>query len=194
MFTQKLAIITLLIISGMSSCPSITELADRIPALLSVSTQTQKADVVVVFAGGGGKRIRHAATLVEAGLAKSILILGTEPEKECALSILDKWFPGNSVDILLPECALPNTKTSAQFACKLLSQSSMNSAIVVSDQWHLRRISLLMKQYGGSSCSHLAYSAPVKPTTTPWWKNVDETWNVSTECIKLAGCAIMSLV
>ena len=194
MLTQRLVIITLLIISGMTSCPSLTELADRIPAILSVSSQTHSADIVVVFAGGGGKRIRHAASLVESGLAKRILILGTEPEKECALSILNEWFPSKSVDILLPQCPLPNTDTSAQFACSLLSETSMKSAIIVSDQWHLRRISLLMARYGSKSNLRLGYSAPRSDTTTPWWKNVRQSWNVSTECIKLAGCAIMSFV
>ena len=191
MLTPRLLIIALLVASGFTSMPGLTEIADKLPNALSVSSKSAAAEVIVVFAGGGGKRVRHAAALAEAGYAKRILILGTNPEKECALSILDGWFPEKNVEILLPECALPNTDTSAKFACSLLTQSKMDKAIIVSDEWHLRRISLLMARYG--NIAQLGYSAPTT-SSRPWWVDVRQTKNISTECIKLAGCAIMSLI
>ena len=170
-------------------------LPGKLGSLISMESNSrlQRSEVIIVFAGGGGERIKHAAKLAESGLGKRILILGTEAEKNCALSILKPWFPEEKVSLIIPKRSVKDTHASALQACRFLLQSKWSKGIVVSDSWHLRRIKLLMEHYYTGAKKSLSYSG-VSHRSKDWKKSKKRRALMSSECAKLAACAIMTFV
>lgn len=184
-------IIAMTLFTGFLLIPT-RELASLVKAVVTVDSSINEADIIIVYAGGSGRRIKHAAELARAGYASNILILGTSGEKEFATSILNSWFKDQKVKVLFSSEPLPDTDTSAEFAAAYLEETGSKRAIMVSDDWHLRRISLLMKNYSSSN-DGIMYSHP-STQLTKWWDKDDKISLVVKECAKVAYCCMMLIV
>lgn len=195
MMTRTLLTLTLLATAVAPWAASDLTTTGRVAELLDVTEAPVAADVVVVFAGGGGSRVEHAARLVEAGFARRIMILGTAPEKECAVSLLRRWFPDGGAEVILPRVELPDTDTSARFAARWLEARGLRRALIVSSDWHLRRIRLLMGRYGSwTGAPALRFCAPATAAPSSPAEDAARTRVAIAECVKLVGSAILSLV
>lgn len=161
-------------------------------SVVSVEGPINKADMIIVYGGGSGRRIAHAAELAEAGYSENILILGTKGEMEFAASILSPWLTGRNINLLLPGKELPDTFASAVFAADYIEKAGIQNALIVSDDWHLRRVSLLMKDKTPVE-TNLMFSHPQSQMTN-WWKHVGATAMLAKECAKVAICTIMTIV
>jgi uncharacterized SAM-binding protein YcdF (DUF218 family) len=187
-----ITIIALALITGMIASMSNRDIATIVKGIVTVDDSINEADVIIVYGGGSGRRFKHAAELARAGYASTILVIGTSGEKEFATSIFSSWFKDQEVKVLLAKESYPDTDTSAQFAAAYLEETGAKRAIMVSDDWHLRRISLLMKNYLSSDRA-LMYSHPASQLVK-WWNSDDKVSLIAKECAKVAYCSMMLIV
>lgn len=160
--------------------------------LLEVHDTPAPADAVVVFAGGGGDRVRHGARLVELGFAPRLLILGTGPEMECAESILGPWTPAAGAQLIFPTEPLRSTDDSARATCTLAARYGWRRVIVVSHEWHMRRIELALGRHR-RTCPLLVTLRCPPPTARlahDWWRDGPTRGAVARELAKLSITAV----
>lgn len=118
-------------------------------SVLSTAERPRSADVVAVFGGGGGARIRRGLTLLRTGYAPRVLFLGTGPEMQCARLIANDggyarsggFGPGR---IAFGPAGVENTSDSVIALVAWCKKNKVRRALVVSDQDHLGRVSLML--------------------------------------------------
>lgn len=187
-----ITLVTLVLVTGTIAFLPNRNIANLVKGIVTVDNSINEADVIIVYGGGSGRRIKHAAELARAGYASTILVIGTSGEKEFATSILSSWFENQKVEVLLSNESYPDTDTSAEFAAAYLAETGSKKAIMVSDDWHLRRISLLMKNYSTSE-NRIMYSHP-STQLVKWWDKDDKVSLIANECAKVAYCCMMLIV
>ncbi len=132
-------------------------------------TEPQKADVIIVLGAAVWPmgpspalqaRIHHSATIHNEGLSNFFILTGgmgkyppTEAEamKESLIQL------GVDEDILFLERKATNTRENIELSMEIMKQNQWETAIIVTDAFHLKRALLIAKENG-----LLAYGAPVK--------------------------------
>ncbi|MDO8141982.1 MAG: YdcF family protein [Candidatus Brocadiales bacterium] len=144
-----------------------------IAKFLIVTDSQKSGDAIVVLGGGlGVRRVIHAVKLYEKGIAPIIILTGQEMEfdgikvrfKDIKLTepkfagMLAKLY-GIPEDILFLEERSHNTYEDAKYVKEYLLKTGLHSAIIVSDPFHMRRVSMIFKKvFKGTSVS-LTFSA-----------------------------------
>lgn len=152
-----------------------------------------RADVIVALGGDDGHRVRKVAEVFRAGYANTVLITGLEgsPERERAYYL--NWRAkvladaGVSADRLLIEAAASNSYEEASAVLALLQARQWNTALVISDPPHMRRLDWVWgKVFAGSGKSYvLVASEPAWWNAERWWASEKSAQFVLTELIKL---------
>lgn len=113
--------------------------------LLFVEGGARHADAIVVLGGDSANRVFRALDLYKAGSAPKILISGTG---DC-FHVRDLFLlAGVSSNALLIECRSRNTRENAEFSVRLMEESGMKRAIVVTSWWHSRRAVSCFRHFG----------------------------------------------
>jgi len=125
---------------------------------LKISQPLEKADCIVVFAGGVGEsgkagqgyeeRVQYVVSLYKQGYAKNIIfssgyiyaIKEAEIMKALAVSL------GVSPDAIILEKKAANTYQNVKYSSSILRDRHMTKAIVVSSPYNMRRIALVSKK------------------------------------------------
>lgn len=145
--------------------------------------QPMQADVIVALGGDEGERVKTALSLYQAGYAKYILLTGVEPAYDNSRSnYTNDWRTRYLLKQGVPEEALlfdnqaRNTWQEGVNTAQLLKNNAWNSALVVSDPPHMRRL----KQYWQPIFDKQALQLHLIQTRSPdwnpqrWWQN--EKW------------------
>lgn len=147
--------------------------------LSSPAGQPMQADVIVSLGGDEGGRVVTALSLYQAGYAKHILLTGVAPADSNSRRNYTEWRSKYLIENGVPETALlfdseaRNTMQEAIKTTQLLKNNAWNSALVVSDPPHMRRL----KQYWQPIFDKQALQLHLIQTRTPnwnpqrWWQN-----------------------
>lgn len=158
---------------------------------LIVADPLDRADVIVVLAGGrGDERVGQAAALYKQDLAPLLLLSGGE--QLMGISVPDllrrqALAHGVPASALLYEPSSTSTAEQARFLRPLLESRRVRRAILVTSSYHTRRTRLLFRRaFAGSSVEIRVY--PVQQDwfrPDQWWTRDQDTETVVLEYIKL---------
>jgi uncharacterized SAM-binding protein YcdF (DUF218 family) len=136
--------------------------------------RAESADVIVILGAGTrgngtaspayARRIRHAVSLYERGLAPLFICTGgfantwrTIPEAEsCRAYLVGLGIPEA---VILMETDSTSTEENAIYAKRLMTANNLTSAIIVTDNFHLFRAQMLFEAQGIT-----AYTSPAQAT------------------------------
>ena len=125
------------------------------------SATPDRADAVVVFAGGRGERLRAAMRLIRDGVAPILVISnGQDPAWTDANQLCRGWAEAT---VLCPTPNPDTTRGEARTVAALAERSGWRSVALVTSTYHARRASLLLGRcYHGS-----VYTVAARPGPTP---------------------------
>ena len=109
----------------------------------------ERADAVVVFAGGRGERLRAATRLIGDGVAPTLVISnGWDPVWTDANRLCRGW---SEATVLCPTPDPDTTGGEARMVAALAERSGWRSVVLVTSTYHVRRASWLLRRcYQGS--------------------------------------------
>lgn len=165
-------------------------------AFLVVDQEPVSSDVVVV-SGGRIDRILYGYQLVEEGLAPRILVLvsthdcpkfwGVPCEESIERRLAEMGLGPSQV---MTDTRAHSTRTDALFSRQIMEREGLSSAVVISDPFHMRRVSLTWRKAFSSSDARLTFSSvPWHMAELPaeeWWTTERGLMFVFTEYVKLA--------
>ena len=141
---------------------------------LDYSQQPRQADAIIVLSGGGG-RVQEAARLYEQGYARYMVFSnateGGDPPRrgnmrETALAL------GVPDEAILTEREADSTLDNAAFTLPIMQSAGLKSAIVVSSDFHMRRVQYLFeREYrdSGITLTYIGSDSGYRPDG--WWKD-----------------------
>jgi uncharacterized SAM-binding protein YcdF (DUF218 family) len=142
------------------------------------STSTiSHADAVVVFAGGDGERLQRGLTLVQDGVAPT-LVASTGPPRLCNAEV--------SFQVI---CFLPhpnNTRGEAEAFARLAAEHDWKRIVLVTSTYHVTRARLLLGRcYDGSV--EIAAATPRKGVLG-WLSAIAHEWGGLAESLVRRSC------
>ena len=160
--------------------------------LLIVDQPPRKADVIVVLGGDTGSRTERAAELYRAGYAPYLIVSAGRIYHTTILAdlmerhALERGVPREAI---IAERRSESTYQNALFSREIIRARSFRSAIVVSSNYHMRRVKLTFDRVFRDTGVSLVYVAAPDPDFNPsrWWENNKSAMYTITEYIKLAG-------
>lgn len=163
--------------------------------LLVVNQPPQKADVILVLAGDRGSRLERGVSLWQEGYAPSLMVSGGNIYYETNIGMLMKE---HAVKLGVPEQAVlvepyaDSTYQNAVLTRELMMKYNLQSAIVVSSNYHMYRVRLLYEREFKGTGIHLSYCAAQDENFNQdrWWANNKSAMLTISEYIKLVGYAI----
>lgn len=151
---------------------------------LVVDEKPVKSDVIIVLSGGEG-RLEKGVTLYKDGFAPYLLLSNGSVEQlyERALQL------GVPKDSILLENQSTSTLENARFSKEVMLKHQFHSVIVVSSNFHMRRVKVLFDRTFKNSNIQLIYSSGVNPSYDPnqWWMTKKDRNTTFAEYIKLVG-------
>jgi uncharacterized SAM-binding protein YcdF (DUF218 family) len=117
--------------------------------VLPATATPERADAVVVFAGGRGERLRAATRLIGNGVAPTLAISnGWDPVWTDANRLCRGW---SEATVLCPTPDPDTTGGEARMVAALAERSGWRSVVLVTSAYHVRRASWLLRRcYQGS--------------------------------------------
>lgn len=162
---------------------------------LVVNEKVEKSDVIIVLSGDRGFRMEKSAELYHKGYSQYIMISGGKVYDDMTIAQLMKE---HAMKLGVPEKAIiiedkaDSTYENAVFSEELVKKLNFRSAIVVSSNYHMRRVKMLFdREYKDTDVS-LTFIAANDPIFNQerWWNSNKSVMTVITEYIKLAGYAV----
>ncbi|MDN3019557.1 YdcF family protein [Paenibacillus sp. BSR1-1] len=162
---------------------------------LVVEEAVQKADAIIVLSGDRGERVEKAAELYHQGYGKYFVISGgiiyndvtaAELMKEHALKL------GVPESAIILEDRADSTYENADFTRKVIKSYPIDSAIVVSSNYHMKRVKMIFERDFEHSGVKLYYAGAKDRyfNKTKWWSNNKSIMITVNEYIKMAGYAL----
>lgn len=147
----------------------------RVGQWLAYTLHIERADAIVVLAGGNPGRIMRAITLYKQGLAPELWHTGNvwapdkimPPAQSGAQLAIEHGVPAEAIHLL----ATTNTWGDSQEIAVLAKERQVQSILIVTDWWHSRRaLCAIKKQLAGSGIA-VYYAPPTDPPYSPenWW-------------------------
>ncbi|MEK3683110.1 YdcF family protein [Paenibacillus sp. FSL R10-2736] len=157
---------------------------------LVLSQTPQNADVIIVLSGGRGRveqgaelyDLHHALHLILSNVSESGGPSGDMHQTALALGIPE--------EAILTEDAAQSTYQNAQFTLPIMKQHGFKSAIVVSSDFHMRRVKFIFDQVYKKSGIELTYiGADSGYNAKTWWSDRYSRETTFNEYIKMIGNA-----
>ncbi|MBE0467149.1 MAG: YdcF family protein [Candidatus Desulforudis sp.] len=163
--------------------------------LLVLDEPPRQADVIVVLAGDRGSRTAHGAALFHAGHAPCLIVSGGQIYHTTTSAALMRDHAvelGVPAAAVFPEDRADSTYENAVFTRELMEQHGFTSALVVSSNYHMRRVKFTFEREFRDSGIDLTYSAAADPDFDParWWANNKSVIYTFTEYVKFIGYAL----
>jgi uncharacterized SAM-binding protein YcdF (DUF218 family) len=196
---RKLLIFFIGIIAGILLTIGLSAwLVFQLPGWLVVDEKPVHADIIVVLGGGGGSRLRKGLSLYDQGYARSIVLVDNKARywkhiektlcKECDLAGKPVVILENSV----------NTQSDAELVFDYAMENAVKSILVVTDPYHTRRSSVLLRRkFGGQDISLRIVSSgdfgALHMPQEPWWKHESTLATILAETSKLLYLKLQQL-
>ncbi|MEM1502847.1 YdcF family protein [Domibacillus sp. 8LH] len=149
---------------------------------LVVDEEPEKVDTIIVLSGDAG-RLKKAAALYDKDYADKILLsnakeAGTTAEEAVAFGVAEQ-------DLVLEEEAT-STYTNALYTKEIMIEKGLDSAIVVSSDYHMRRVKLVFDQVYKESGIKLTYVSSLR-SNGAWYLDKRNIGLTAKEFVKLPG-------
>ncbi|WNS43536.1 YdcF family protein [Paenibacillus sp. MMS20-IR301] len=155
---------------------------------LMYSQSPQKADAVIVLSGGAG-RVEKAIELYNEGYASNLILSNVNgyagPIGDMLETALAQGIPENDI---ITENLATSTYENAELTLPILNKHMYTSAIIVSSDFHMRRVKFNFDRLYRSSGIQLTYVASeTNFTASRWWSNHFSRGLVFEEYSKMIG-------
>lgn len=166
--------------------------------LLDITQKPKQSDIIVCLGGGDGARIKRALELYTQGYSRSNLLVLTGDDRtkkrkklgmdDKRIEFLKKTNQYKNINLVHYK-AIGNTKVEVIFIKKYMQEHHLNSAIIVSDPPHSRRIQLLLDLINVTNDNKLQFN--IVSSNVSWWdttkyyKSKKATAFAAREAIKL---------
>ncbi|MEK5026371.1 YdcF family protein [Paenibacillus sp. FSL M7-1046] len=150
----------------------------------------KQADVIIVLSGGAG-RGEKGAELYKEGYAPYLLLSNSKEYASSSGDMLQTALAlGISQDDILLEHAAQSTYQNAELTLPIMKQNGFSSAIVVSSDFHMRRVKLLFDHIYKNSGIELTYiSSDSGYNANTWWSDRYSRETTFNEYTKMMGNA-----
>lgn len=157
-------------------------------SFLALTAPPKQADVIIVLSGGQG-RIEKGMELYKAGYAPYILLSNatesTSRAGDMVQTALHLGIPGH---VILVENAAESTYQNAEFTLPIMKKHRFQSAIVVSSEFHMRRVKLLFDRVYHKSKLELTYVGSFSGyNASRWWSDRSSRETTFNEYVKMVG-------
>ncbi|OKP87583.1 YdcF family protein [Paenibacillus sp. P32E] len=158
--------------------------------VLILHQSPQQADVIIVLSGGVG-RIENAAELYKSGYAPYVLLSNSKEISSTSGDMLQTALAlGIPEDAILSENAALSTYQNAELTLPIMKQHGFTSAIVVSSEFHMRRVKLLFDHVYKKSGIELTYiGSDSGYNANYWWSDKYSRETTFSEYTKMIGNA-----
>lgn len=158
---------------------------------LVVNEPPQKADVIILLSGDVG-RLEKSVDLMHEGYSDRMIVTRTNGHGYGEIKLDSVVKAGVPLASIIPEYQATSTYSNAEFSKEIMLQQGFTSAIVVSSNYHMRRVKYIFEKIYKQTNIHLTYVAAPSSNFDPvyWWsKRVYVDYAIS-EYIKLIGYMI----
>lgn len=157
---------------------------------LPLSEAPKQADVIIILSGGAG-RVEQGVKLYQEGYAPKLLLSNskeiTGPAGDMRETALSLGIPESAI---LTEDAAESTYQNAQLTLPIMQQHGFKSAIVVSSDFHMRRVKFIFDHVYKKSGIELTYiGADSGYHAKTWWGDRYSRETTFNEYIKMIGNA-----
>lgn len=152
---------------------------------LVINEKPEKSDVIIVLSGGEIERIEKAVDLYKKGYARYIMISNGKEDNLYA-AMKQMGVPDRSIIL---ENKATSTTDSAYFTTELMSQRQFQSAIVVSSDFHMRRVKSNYEKAPSKKEMKLLYCSvsDIGYDSHRWWTTKEYRRTTFIEYTKLVG-------
>jgi uncharacterized SAM-binding protein YcdF (DUF218 family) len=160
--------------------------------ILVYDEEPRPADVIVVLAGDRGTRTERGAELFHAGYAPQMIVSGGQTyhtTTQAELMFAHAVELGVPTEAVIKEDHADSTRGNAVLVKKLMEAYGFDSAIVVSSNYHMRRVKFTFEREFRGTDTTLTYCAAGDPHFDParWWANNKSIMFTFTEYVKFIG-------
>ncbi|MEK4293557.1 YdcF family protein [Paenibacillus sp. FSL R5-0914] len=155
---------------------------------LTLTQLPKQADAIIVLSGGQ-ERVEKAAELYKAGYAPSIILSNAKESTSSSGDMLQTAFNlGIPHDAIYTEKAAESTNQNAEFTLSVMKEHDFHSAIVVSSDFHMRRVKFLFDRVYKKSDIELTYVASASGYNAKrWWSDRKSRETTFNEYVKMIG-------
>ncbi|WP_309089143.1 YdcF family protein [Domibacillus sp.] len=155
-------------------------------SFLVIHEEPKEAEAIIVLSGDKGRLIK-AADFYHKGYAGKVMLSnsseeGMTPEEAAALGVPMK-------DLLLEEEAT-STYTNAVYTKEKMVENDLDSAIVISSDYHMRRVKLVFDHVYRYSGIELTYVSSLR-NNQAWYRDYNNILCTAKEYIKLPAYVLM---
>lgn len=159
---------------------------------LTIDEKPQKSDVIIVLSGDNGDRTIQGVNLFGAGYAPNMIMSGGLVYHKIAMSelmLIHAVEMGVPADVIIAESHSESTYQNAIFTKDIMNRHGFKSAIIVSSDYHMRRVKLIFDRVYKDSGIVISYSSADDPLFEPnrWWANNKSIMYIINEYVKLVG-------
>ncbi|MGN7763264.1 YdcF family protein [Paenibacillus sp. 22594] len=157
---------------------------------LEVNQNQRKSDVIIVLSGGSG-RLEKGAELYKENYALYLLLSNAKESTSTSGDVLQTALAlGIPQDAILTENAARSTYQNAELTLPIMKQHGFTSAIVVSSEFHMRRVKLLFDHIYKNSGIELTYiGSDSGYNAKRWWSDEYSRETTFSEYTKMIGNA-----
>ncbi|HHW37908.1 MAG TPA: YdcF family protein [Bacillales bacterium] len=152
---------------------------------LVINEKPIKSDVIIMLSGGGIERLEKSVELYQQKYAPFLIISnGSEDNLALAAQTI-----GVECESLILENRAKSTRDNAFYTKELMEKYQFDSAIVVSSDYHMRRVKSNFAHAFRGSGIRLTYASASSPGYDPerWWSTKTDRRITVIEYIKLVG-------
>lgn len=152
---------------------------------LVINENPVKADIIIVLSGGGIERIDKGVQLYKHSYASHFMISNGQ-EDNLFQAALIKGVPLNSVML---ENKARSTLDNAFYTIDIMTKHKLKSAIIVSSNFHMRRVKMNFSKAVGDKQITLRYISVDDHQYQPdqWWATKENRRTTIIEYVKIAG-------
>ncbi|WP_039838036.1 YdcF family protein [Paenibacillus sonchi] len=149
----------------------------------------QQADVIIVLSGGGTNRIEKGIELFKNDFAPYILLSNAkEPAGTHGDMLQTTLALGIPQEDILTENEAQSTYQNAKFTLSIMENKGFSSAIIVSSDFHMRRVKFLFDHVYKNSGVELTYVGSISGyDANHWWRGKYNREVTITEYTKMIG-------
>jgi uncharacterized SAM-binding protein YcdF (DUF218 family) len=135
----------------------------------SYRQNTEKADAIVVLAGGKG-RVEEGVRLFKSSRATFLLFIGVDPSVRKS----DLYRPNHgdpSAENVILEKASRNTLENSIFGRDVIVQSGAHTVLLITSRYHLKRASILFRNSLPKDVTIIPYPVDTVNLKESWWSH-----------------------
>jgi uncharacterized SAM-binding protein YcdF (DUF218 family) len=157
-------------------------------SFLSQDQSPKQSDVIIVLSGGQG-RVEKAAELYKAGYAPYVILSNAkEATSKSGDMVQTALALGIPQDVIYTENAADSTYQNAEYTLPIMKEYGFKSAIVVSSDFHMRRVKFLFGRVYKKSEIELTYVGSASGYNAKrWWSDRKSRETTFNEYVKMIG-------